>query len=616
MENMDNEWKFKSALACLFTLLSLAYLVWTTGGWETAEELQAYDARTALLEGGVKAAQDDEDRARAQRTLDDHVAKGKQESPGWAALFPSKKINLGLDLQGGIELELRVDLRKAVEGAAERYTTTIVESCKEKGIEVTAQRLPGTAEIAVFAPSDKVEAVRGIVAERIGIFANLGSRPIDGKDATIFRFDDDYMTRVGETALQQGVETIRNRIDKFGVSEPSILTKGKDRITVQLPGLDDPQRAIDLVGKTAQLELRMLYKEDQWSDARVAALVESTVKEASFGEYYTDAQLALVLEGKIPAEAEVLFHKEFDTVAMRQIRKQPFLVNKKVELTGEFIEFAQVSRDQFDAPYVRMELNGEGGKIFGNLSGENVGKRMAIVLDQNVNSAPVFNEKIPNGVASITLGDDNSAEAIQEAQDLVVVLRAGALPAPIEIEHNRTVGKTLGDDSIQAGIAASALAAVLVLGFMVLYYGAAGLVADIAVAVNIVLLLGVLAAFGATLTLPGIGGIILTVGMAVDANVIINERIREELRSGKSARAAIAAGYDRASTSILDANITTFLSAAVMYSYGTGPIKGFAVTLMIGLITSVYTGLAMTHLIFDYLARGKQIEKLSIGIKV
>jgi protein-export membrane protein SecD len=613
---MDNEWKFKAAMATFFVVLAAAFLTWSVGGWDTTEELQAFDARTALLEGAVKSSVDDADRARAQRTLDDHLARGKHPAPAWASVFPARKLNLGLDLQGGIELELRVDLRKAVEASAERYTTTIVETCKEKGIDVTAQRLPGTAEIAVFAPPDKVEATRAVIAERIGIFANLGTRAVDGRDATVFRFDDDYMKRVSETALQQGVETIRNRIDKFGVTEPSILTKGQDRITVQLPGLDDPQRAIDLVGKTAQLQFRMLWKEDQWSDTRVQTLVDATVKEAGLGDYYNDAQLAAALEGKIPPEAEVLFQKEFDSVSMRQVRKQAYLVNKKVELTGEFIEYAQVARDQFDAPYVRMELNKEGGRIFGNLSGENVGKRMAIVLDDNVNSAPVFNEKIPNGVASITLGDDDSLQAMQDAQDLVVVLRAGALPAPIEIEHNRTVGKTLGDDSIEAGVSASALAAVLVLGFMVLYYRSAGFVANLAVVLNVLMLLGSLAAFGATLTLPGIGGIILTVGMAVDANVIINERIREELRAGKSVTAAIAAGYDRASSSILDANITTFLSAAVMYSYGTGPIKGFAVTLMIGLITSVYTGLFVTHIIFDWLARGRRIERLSIGIEV
>jgi protein-export membrane protein SecD len=243
-----------------------------------------------------------------------------------------------------------------------------------------------------------------------------------------------------------------------------------------------------------------------------------------------------------------------------------------------------------------------------------VGKRRAIVLDNNVNSAPVFREKIPNGIASITMGDGNGPEGMIQSQDLVVVLRAGALPAPIEILHNRTVGKTLGDDSIASGRMAAGVAGLVVLLFMLLYYRGAGVIANIAVLLNMLFLLALLAAFGATITLPGIAGIILTIGMAVDANVIIYERIREEVRASKSVRGAVAAGYEKATWTILDANITTFITGAVLYSYGSGPIKGFAVTLMVGIFTSVFTALVVTRLIFDYLTHRRGIKNLSIGI--
>lgn len=614
---MDNDWIVKSSIAAGLCALAMAFLVWTVGGWATEEEIAAYDARTVTLEKELAEAGDDSGRDRAQRALDDHRASPKVAAPGWAKVFPGKKISLGLDLQGGIELELRVDLLKALEVAADRYGQDLVEVLKAEGLEIEAKRVPGTAEIAVFVAPDKVEQVRKVIAERmVDVLANRGLSDVEGRQALVYGFAEAYAEHARGTARDQAVETIRNRVDKFGVSEPSILLKGQDRITVQLPGLDDPQRAINLIGRTAQLEFRMLYKEGEWNDLRVRSVVEQAVASANLGELYSDEQLARALDGRIPADASVMFRKEYDDVLRRSVRKEPYLVSNRVELTGELIEFAQVSNDEFNVPGVRMDLNPAGAEIFAELSGNNVGKRMAIVLDGTVTSAPVFESRIAGGSARITMGDQSNPRIFEEAQDLVLVLRAGALPAPIEIEHNRTVGKTLGDDSIRAGLYASALAGVLVLGFMWMYYGAAGLIANIAVLLNMLLLAGGLAAFDATLTLPGIGGMILTAGMAVDANVIINERIREELRTGKGFRAAVAAGYDRATSSIVDANLTTFLSGAVLYSYGTGPIRGFALTLMLGLATSVFSGLVITHLIFDYLARGRKVESLSIGIKV
>jgi preprotein translocase subunit SecD len=635
---MDGNWYFKVAMTGFFGLLAGAYLVWTVGGWSTDSELQAFEDRSGLLEAVLAVADGEAAIAQAQATLDDHLAKSPpaldgsgggshpdahKRAPGWASLFPEKKLNLGLDLQGGIDLELQVEIRKALETAADRAAVDLCNIAEGADIPCRSERIEGSADFRVFISDDREAEARSLIHEKTGIYVYGGKEPVDGEMALLYGFEDLHVASLKETALKQAVETIRNRVDKFGVTEPVILTKGEDRITVQLPGLDDPQRAIDLVGRTAQLEFRMLYKEDEWSDQRVLEIVRKGIASAYLGDHYTDEQLAIALKDTIPGDAEILHSKKFDTKTMRQVRLEgngisgwdgPWLVHKRIDMTGDRIEYAEVSRDQFGSPYVRMEMDEEGARIFSELSGNNVGKRMAIVLDNNVNSAPVFREKIPNGIASITMGDGNGPEGMIQSQDLVVVLRAGALPAPIEILHNRTVGKTLGDDSIASGRMAAGIAGIVVLLFMLLYYRGAGVIANIAVLLNMLFLLALLAAFGATITLPGIAGIILTIGMAVDANVIIYERIREEVRAGKSVRGAVAAGYEKATWTILAANSTTFITGAVLYSYGSGPIKGFAVTLMVGIFTSVFTALVVTRLIFDYLTHRRGIKNLSIGI--
>jgi len=635
---MDGNWYFKLAMTVAFGLLAAAYLVWTVGSWSTDQELQSFKERTGLLEAVVATASGDAAVKQAQATLDDHLAKSPpgedgsaggshadahKRAPSWAKFFPEKKLSLGLDLQGGIDLELQVEIRKALETAADRAAVDLCNIASEADIPCRSERVEGSADFRVFISDDRESEARKLIHEKTGIYIYGGKEPSDGDTALLYAFEDLHVAGLKETALKQAVETIRNRVDKFGVTEPVILTKGEDRITVQLPGLDDPQRAIDLVGRTAQLEFRMLYKEDEWSDQKVLETVRKAIADGGLGDHYTDEQLNLALRGIIPSEAEVLHSKKFDSKTMRQVRLEgsglsgwdgPWLVNKRIDMTGDRIEYAEVSRDQFGSAYVRMEMDEEGARIFSQLSGENVGKRMAIILDNNVNSAPVFREKIPNGIASITMGDGNGPEGMVQSQDLVVVLRAGALPAPIEILHNRTVGKTLGDDSIASGRLAATVAGLVVLLFMLLYYRGAGVIANVAVLLNMVFLLALLAAFGATVTLPGIAGIILTIGMAVDANVIIYERIREEVRANKSVRGAVAAGYEKATWTILDANITTFITGAVLYSYGSGPIKGFAVTLMVGILTSVFTALVVTRLIFDYLTHRRGIKSLSIGL--
>ena len=381
-------------------------------------------------------------------------------------------------------------------------------------------------------------------------------------------------------AVEQALETIRNRIDQFGVSEPDIRIQGERRILVQLPGIKDTKRAKGLIGKTALLEFKLL---DEDHDVQAA------------------------LNGNVPATSEILYEVKEDP-ATHHVRKIPFLVKKRTALTGAYLTDAKVQIDsQYNEPYVSITFDKKGARLFARITGENVKKRLAIVLDDNVYSAPVIQEKIEGGEARIT-GNFTT----DEARDLAIVLRAGALPAPVKILEERTVGPSLGTDSIRMGLLSMIVGGLLVILFMAIYYKGSGLVADLALVLNILLIAGGLAGFGATLTLPGIAGIILTIGMAVDANVLIFERIREEMRLGKTPRAAVDAGYDRATLTILDANVTTLIAALVLFQFGTGAVKGFAVTLSLGVVASMFTALIATRVIFDYFLINRKIRTISI----
>jgi len=347
-----------------------------------------------------------------------------------------------------------------------------------------------------------------------------------------------------------------------------------------LPGIKDTQRAKDLIGKTALLEFKLV---DETHD------VDAAVK------------------GTVPAGTELLYEVREDPQT-RRVTRTPFLLFKRALLNGSYLTDAKVQIDsQYNEPYVSIKFDKKGAQIFEKVSEENVKKRLAIVLDQNIYSAPVIQEKISGGEARIT-----GRFTTEEARDLAIVLRAGALPAPVTILEERTVGPSLGTDSIQQGLLAGVVAGILTVLFVTLYYKASGLIADVALILNILLIAGGLAAFQATLTLPGIAGIVLTFGMAVDANVLIFERIREEVRNGKTPRAAVDAGFDLATLTILDSNITTLIAALVLFQFGTGPIKGFAVTLSLGVLASVFTSLVVCRLIFDYFLINRKITRLSI----
>lgn len=496
-------------------------------------------------------------------------------------LWPHKQINLGLDLQGGMHLVLEVDTLKALESTVERISQEIRQQLKNKRIRhVTVDRVEGVKISVQVKKEESREKLRTLLDDDFRDLRQLSERTVAGVQTIMLDITDNDRTQIEKLAVDQALETIRNRIDQFGVAEPDIRRQGENRILIQLPGIKDTQRAKDLIGKTALLEFKL----------------------------FDDTQsLESALQGNIPPGREVLYQVDEDPETQRTT-KTPFLLRKRTLLTGATLTNARVEIDnQFNEPYVSINFDKKGARIFERITGDNVKKRLAIVLDNNVYSAPEIQEKIAGGQARIT-----GRFTMDEAKDLAIALRAGALPAPVNILEERTVGPSLGADSIRKGLISMCIGGLLVIIFMVIYYKTAGLVADAALFLNILLIGAGLAAFGATLTLPGIAGIILTIGMAVDANVIIFERIREELTLGRTPRAAIDAGYSRASLTILDANVTTLIAAVVLFQFGTGAVKGFAVTLSLGVLASLFTALVLSRMIFDFILMNRKVKTLSI----
>lgn len=504
----------------------------------------------------------------------------------WKNNMPDKGITLGLDLQGGVHLLFEVDGDRAVELSTERIGQSIKETLEKKKIAAEVNR----NGLLLSVSPNSMEA-RKAVEDSYTILT-----PVETGAKLVYKLSDREANRIKETSADQALETIRNRIDQFGVSEPTIHRQGPNEIVVQLPGIKDPKRAIEIIGKTAQLEFKLVD-----DSAPVAAEIPAAVKP---GE--EDALLAK-FAGKLPADDEILFEKSVNRET-GEVSKRPILLKKQVLMTGDLLTEAKVNIDQrFNEPHVSITFNAAGAKLFEDITAANVKRRLAIVLDGNVYSAPVIQERIAGGNAQIT-----GRFSLNEAKDLAIVLRAGALPAPVKMLQNVTVGPSLGTDSIEAGKRAVIIGAILVVVFMVFYYRVSGAIADSALVLNIFLLLGAMASLNATLTLPGIAGIVLAIGMAVDSNVLMFERIREELRAGKTPRAAVDSGYDKAFWTIFDSHVTTLITAAVLFQFGTGPIKGFAVTLSLGVSINLFTALIGTKSIFDLINSRKEVKKLSI----
>ncbi|MBI5166583.1 MAG: protein translocase subunit SecD [candidate division NC10 bacterium] len=498
----------------------------------------------------------------------------------WRRYFPHEKLNLGLDLRGGMHLVLEVQTDKAVENATERLAAEIRRVMEKEKVAFEQVSREGIDRIRIRL---KDPAQRQAAEKLLADYREL-ERPGGTVEEILVAMGSGRSKEVRGLAVSQTLETIRNRVDQFGVAEPHIVPEGERRIVVQLPGIREPERAIKLIGQTALLEFKLLDEEDY------------------------ERKLSEALQGKVPEGDQVLYQRVLDEKG-NVARRVPYLVRKQAMLTGDVLTSARAQVDS-EVPgrfQVGLEFDREGARIFSEVTGANVGRRLAIILDDNVYSAPVIQTKIPDGRARITGNFDE-----KEASLLAIVLRAGALPAPVDIIANLTVGPSLGQDSIEKGIQATILGGLLVILFMAVYYKFSGLIADFALFLNLILMMGALALLRATLTLPGIAGIVLSMGMAVDSNVLMFERIREELRLGKTVRSAIDAGYDKAFWTIWDSHVTTLITALALFLFGTGPIKGFAVTLSMGVTFNLFTALVGTKTVFDWMIRRWEIKRLSI----
>ncbi|SDB53941.1 preprotein translocase subunit SecD [Desulfonatronum thiosulfatophilum] len=497
-----------------------------------------------------------------------------------ARILPESEIRLGLDLQGGMHLTLGVDIPRGVANTMSQIGQDIRSEAQEDGIFVLRPQVVNDRLEFTLARGAQQDQLERLLRDR---FNNLQILTKEVQDAGQVRYamgmTGPYRAHLEDLLVDQAIKTIRNRIDQFGVSEPDIRRQAEGRIQVQLPGLQDPERAVAIIGRTAHLEFKLV--DDQ-------------------------ADLERALRGILPPDAELAYMQTRNPDG--SISRSPIVIKRDTLMTGEFITDARVSFDQFNMAYVGLNFNARGARLFERITGENTGRRLAIVLDGNVHSAPVIQERISGGRASIS-----GRFTTDEATDLALVLRAGALPAPVHIMEERTVGPSLGQESIERGLRAALFGGALILVFMLVYYSFSGIVANAVLCLNLLLVMAGLAAFGATLTLPGIAGIILTIGIAVDANVLIFERIREEIRRGLTPGAAIDEGYGRALKTILDANVTTVIAAVVLYQFGTGPIRGFAVTLILGILASMFTAVFVSRIFFDFwLKRRKPGTALSI----
>jgi len=539
-------------------------------------------------------------------------------------LFNEMTITWGLDLQGGLHLQYRVDVDKAISDRIDRYREEIGRDIRRRheGAQFRIERIGDAPSLRIIS-TGSTPPRQLVNVDALAQMHLLATNEAGGS----LRLDVDpaFIEETKRYAVEQAIETIRKRIDSMGVAEPSISRRGDTDIIVQLPGLDEArfEETKDIIAQTAQLEFRLVSL-DSFSFLSSVALppgIEGiTIASGQLPRSESVDILRAAFEDVEPPDGTVIAFSSVErynqsTNQMEEVGYEPILLAGSAALTGEYISQARVGNDpQTNWPVVSLEFDTEGARLFGNLTRENVDRQMAIVLDGVVRSAPNINEPILGGRCQITMGRSGSqAQVYAEAEALVIVLRNGALPAPIEKQFETQVGPTLGADTIRRGAMSLAIAFVLVFFFVLGYYRTAGIITNVALALNILFILSLLAVLGATLTLPGIAGITLTIGMAVDANVIIFERIKEERRLGKTMRASVDAGYEKALSAIVDANITTGIAGIVLLQFGSGPIKGFAVTLLIGIVCSLFTALFVTRLMFEFLLNRSKTGSISMG---
>ena len=496
--------------------------------------------------------------------------------PSWWPSALSSPMSLGLDLKGGIHLVLDVDVDKAVSQSVAGDIDTARQGLRKERIRYAKLANNGNTITIVLKQPEDADAANKILTDS---FPNYDiTTPAAG--SFLLNLKESSVKEIEAFAIDQAIEVIRGRIDALGTTEPVIIKQGQRRILVQIPGYEDSAHAKQLIGRTAQLEFKIV---DEKGD------------------------LDKALSGRIPPGDIIMYGPE--QTRNGKSYRQPYLLKKRTELSGSEIADARVSIDsRYNEYAVTLKFNSKGSRKFDQLTSAHIGERFAIILEGTVNSAPVIRERIAGGSAQITGGFSP-----EEAHDLAIILRAGALPAPVKVVEERSIGPSLGQDSIDQGLNSIIIGSILVLIFMAIYYRMFGLVANVALAFNMLLILAAMSIIGSTMTLPGIAGIVLTIGMAVDANVLIFERIREELRLGKTPLAAIDGGYDKAFSTIVDANITTLIAAIVLFQFGSGPVKGFAVTLSVGILASMFTAITVSRAIIAFsTAKRARIQKLSI----
>jgi preprotein translocase subunit SecD len=497
-------------------------------------------------------------------------------SPTWLSNIHARPMYLGLDLRGGVHFLLQVDMKAALDKAADRYVGDFRASLRKERISYSGVARDDQSIQIKFTDAKELAKAEKIISKD---FPDLTIK--ESNNTLITTLNLQAQKRIQEFALKQNIQTLHNRINELGVAEPIIQQQGLDRVVVQLPGVQDTAKAKEILGRTATLEIRLVDEEK--SDP-------TTLEQAS--------------KGQTPFGDEFFMDRN----------NQPILVKKKVELTGEYITDAGPGADQQSGrATVNVTLDGRGARIFRQVTKDNVGKRMAILLIEKgqaeVITAPVINEEIGGGRVQIS-GMNNT----QEATDISLLLRAGALAAPMDIIEERTVGPSMGEENIKRGMHSTLWGFAAIAVFMIIYYVMFGGISVLALGINLLLLLAILSMLQATLTLPGLAAIALTLGMAIDANVLINERIREELRNGNSPQASISAGYERAFDTILDSNVTTMIAGLALFMFGSGPVKGFAVVHVLGILTSMFSAVvvsrAIVNLVYGY---RRKINKLAIG---
>lgn len=536
-------------------------------------------------------------------------------------ILPSSRVNLGLDLKGGLSLTLNVEVEKAVQDSIIRAISRAKETMSAEGVKTGTFKVNDdlSASIEIDNPAH-AQAFQKRINEQtlLLLFEKVSGNTL------YFKANRTYVSDFEKQLMQQAINTIRNRIDQFGVSEPNIFQAGNTRVVVELPGMSDTQRAKQLLGNTAQLDFRLVL--NSVSPEKLPGLLEEARKALKIAEDDTQPstieQLSQWLrdKSKLPKNATIILRRIYGQASSsgKVISTFPHLVEAHAKLTGDLIEDAQSvqTAENYIPQYsVSLKFKPQGAKLFGEITTQaadpkNTPHEVAIILDGNVQSAPYVKAPITGGNASITMGSGiNMAEQMKQAQDLALVLRAGALPASVKVVEERQIGPSEGAQNIHAGVISTVVAAILVVVVMLLIYGASGFVANIAMLFNVLLILAFMALFGATLTLPGIAGIVLTMAIAVDGNVVINERIREEIRSGFSQKQAFYKGYNTSFRTLIDAHITSAVAGIVLMVYGNPTVKGFAVTLLCGIVCTLFTSFYVTEVIGQWLVERTKIKR-------